>query len=328
MTAWADHGPDGSGEPLAFVLRPGNAGSNTATDHIGATRLALAQLPRQLRRKALIRADTAGGTHEFLTWLTAPGRRLAYSAGFTITEDTQDAIKIPADAWTPAYDGDGEVRDGAWVAEITGMLALDGWPAGMRVIVRKERPHPGAQLRFTDIDGHRFTCFATSTKGGQLPGSTPQAQGAVRGPDPLRQGHRSPEPAPQGLHAESNLVRDRRPGLRTARVDADDRPHRAEPPLGTQTAPPADLRRRRAHRPRRAPPAAAPGRTLAMDRPDHRGDRPTAGTPGRLTSQNRPSDQEGKTARARGTPPTRRDSRALRHSPALENSHQPMPRAT
>jgi hypothetical protein len=81
------------------VLRPGNAGSNTATDHIEATRLALAQLPRQLRRKALIRADPAGGTHEFLTWLTAPGRRLAYSAGFTITEDIQDAIlKIPAGA--------------------------------------------------------------------------------------------------------------------------------------------------------------------------------------------------------------------------------------
>ena len=144
MTAWADHGPHGSGEPLAFVLRAGNAGSNTATDHIEATRLALAQLPRQLHRKALIPADTVGGTHEFLTWLTAPGRRLAYSAGFTITEDIQDAIlKIPAGAWTPAYDGDGEVRDGAWVAEITGMLNL-GWPAGMRVIVRKERPHPGA----------------------------------------------------------------------------------------------------------------------------------------------------------------------------------------
>ena len=48
------------------------------------------------------------------------------------------------------------------------MLNLSSWPEGMRVIVRKERPHPGAQLRFTDIDGHRFTCFATSTKGGQL----------------------------------------------------------------------------------------------------------------------------------------------------------------
>ena len=60
------------------------------------------------------------------------------------------------------------MRPGAWVAELTGLLDLSGWPKGMRVIVRKERPHPGAQLRFTDIDGHRFTCFATSTKGGQL----------------------------------------------------------------------------------------------------------------------------------------------------------------
>jgi hypothetical protein len=170
MTAWADHGPGGAGEPLAIVLRPGNAGSNTAADHIEATRLALAQLPRHQRRKALIRADSAGGTHEFLTWLTARSRRLDYSVGLTITGDIQDAIgKIPADAWTQAYDGDGEPRHGAWVAEITGMLGLDSWPAGMRVIVRKERPHPGAQLRFTDIDGHRFTCLATGTKGGQLP---------------------------------------------------------------------------------------------------------------------------------------------------------------
>jgi hypothetical protein len=119
----------------------------------------------------LIRADSGGGTHEFLAWLTKPGRRLAYSVGFTITEDIQDAIlKIAARAWTPAYDADGLARPGAWVAELTGMLDLASWPAGMRVIVRKERPHPGAQLRFTDIDGHRFTAFATSTRGGQLAG--------------------------------------------------------------------------------------------------------------------------------------------------------------
>jgi hypothetical protein len=146
----------------------GNAGSNTAGDHITATNLALAQLREQARRRVLVRADSGGGTHEFLNWLTRPGRRLAYSVGFTITEDVQEAIlKIPAGAWAQAYDGDGEPRHGAWVAEITGMLDLDGWPAGMRVIVRKERPHPGAQLRFTDIDGHRFTCFATSTNRGQ-----------------------------------------------------------------------------------------------------------------------------------------------------------------
>ena len=66
----------------------------------------------------------------------------------TITEDMQDAIlKVPADVWTPAYDADEQVRDGAWVADITGLLDLSSWPAGMRVIVRKERPHPGAQLR-------------------------------------------------------------------------------------------------------------------------------------------------------------------------------------
>ena len=162
MTAFADHGAGGNGEPLAIVLRPGNAGSNTAADHIAAARLAIAQLPRHLRRKVLIRADSGGGTHEFLSWLTARSRRLHYSVGMTITEDVQDAIgKVPASAWTPAYDGDGQVRDGAWVADITGLLDTGGWPGGMRVIVRKERPHPGAQLRSTDIDGHRFTCFAT-----------------------------------------------------------------------------------------------------------------------------------------------------------------------
>jgi hypothetical protein len=169
LTVFADHGPDGSGEPLAVLLRAGNAGSNTAADHIEATRLALAQLPRHLRRRVLLRADSGGGTHDFLAWLAKPGRQLAYSVGFTITEDVQDAIlKIPARAWTPAYDAGGHARPGAWVAELTGILDLANWPKSMRVIVRKERPHPGAQLRFTDIDGHRFTCFATSTRSGQL----------------------------------------------------------------------------------------------------------------------------------------------------------------
>ncbi|GGN99012.1 IS1380 family transposase [Microbispora bryophytorum] len=169
MTVFADHGAGGGGEPLALLLRPGNAGSNTAADHIDATRLALAQLPKQQRRQVLIRTDSGGGTHEFLSWLSRPGRRLSYSIGFALTEQVQTAIQaLPAHAWTPAYDADGRVRPGAWVAELTGMVTLEGWPKGMRLIVRKERPHPGAQLRFTDIDGHRFTCFVTNTKRGQL----------------------------------------------------------------------------------------------------------------------------------------------------------------
>jgi hypothetical protein len=84
---------------------------------------------RQLRRRVLVRADSAGGTHDFLDWLTARSRRLHYSVGMTITEDMQAAIlQVPAGGWTPACDGDGQVRDGAWVADITGLLDLSSWP--------------------------------------------------------------------------------------------------------------------------------------------------------------------------------------------------------
>jgi hypothetical protein len=169
LAAFADHGAGAGGEPLAILLRAGNAGSNTAAEHIEVTRLALAQLPRHLRRRVLIRTDSGGGTHEFVNWLASPGRRLHYSVGMTITQDMQDAIlQLPERVWEPAYDAGGQVRPGAWVAELTGLLDLGGWPEGMRMIVRRERPHPGAQLRFTDIDGHRFTAFATDARRGQL----------------------------------------------------------------------------------------------------------------------------------------------------------------
>jgi hypothetical protein len=169
LAAFADHGAGAGGEPLAIVLRAGNAGSNTAAEHIEVTRLALAQLPRKLRRRVLIRTDSGGGTHEFLTWLASPSRRLHYSIGMTITEEMQQAIlALPERIWEAAYDAGGRARPGAWVAELTGLLDLAAWPAGMRVIVRRERPHPGAQLRFTDLDGHRFTAFATDARKGQL----------------------------------------------------------------------------------------------------------------------------------------------------------------
>jgi hypothetical protein len=167
LAAFADHGAGGTGEALVVKLRPGNAGSNTTADHIEVARLALAQLPRPARRRVLFRADSGGGTQGFLAWLA--GRRLHYSVGMAITGDMHQAIlAIPDRVWEPAYDGDGQARPGAWVAEITSLLDLSSWPQGMRVVVRKERPHPGAQLRFTDIDGHRLTCFATDTKRGQL----------------------------------------------------------------------------------------------------------------------------------------------------------------
>jgi hypothetical protein len=177
LWAFADHGPGSTGEPLEVMLRPGNAGSNTAADHIAVIRAALRQLPthhadRRAGRRVLIRVDGAGATHELLDWLV--GQRLSYSVGFTLPTDVLPLIaKIPKRVWTPAYDADGQVRDGAWVAELTGLLELSGWPKGMRVIARKERPHPGAQLRLTDVDGNRITAFATNTRPGgpgtQLP---------------------------------------------------------------------------------------------------------------------------------------------------------------
>jgi hypothetical protein len=166
LCAFVDHGPAGTGEPLAILLRPGNAGSNTAADHQTMLADALAQLPShpgsRVGRAVLVRADSAGGTHQFINCLDK--RRLAYSVGFALSATAAAAIDlIPEAAWTPADDPDGAVRDGAWVAEATGVLDLSGWPPGMRVIVRKERPHTGAQLRFTDRDGLRLTAFATNT---------------------------------------------------------------------------------------------------------------------------------------------------------------------
>jgi DDE family transposase len=170
LWAFVDHGTDGTGEPLAVLLRPGNAGSNTAADHITVLRDALRQLPGHRSgvrpgRKILVRADAAGCTHELLDWIV--GQRLSYSVGFTLPDAIIDELaKVPEQAWQPAYDADREPRPGAWVLEATGLLNLTAWPKGMRVIIRKERPHPGAQLRLTDTDGHRLTAFATNTAPG------------------------------------------------------------------------------------------------------------------------------------------------------------------
>jgi hypothetical protein len=170
LMAFADHGAGGTGEALEILLRPGNAGSNKASDHIAVTKAALAQLPdRNPRpgRRVLVRADGAGGTKDFTKWLT--GRRVAYSVGFTLPMDTPELYhQIPEWVWLPALNADGEARDGADLAEFTGLLDLTGWPDGMRVIVRRERPHPGAQLRFDDVDGYRLTAFATNTTTGTL----------------------------------------------------------------------------------------------------------------------------------------------------------------
>ena len=168
---------DNTEEFLAASLRPGNAGSNTAADHIDVLGQAIAQIPAAHRRDVLIRSDGAGASHDLLEWISEQnrirGRRVEYSVGFSITAGIRRAIAIAPDtAWGPAVNQDGDLRPGAEIAELTGLLPprmLAKWPDGMRVIVRRERPHPGAQLSmFEELDGWRYQAFATNTATGQL----------------------------------------------------------------------------------------------------------------------------------------------------------------
>jgi Transposase DDE domain group 1 len=178
LLSFVDHGAEGTGEPLSFLLRKGNAGSNTAADHITVARAAFAQLPghrtgRRPGKSVLVRTDGAGCTHAFVDWLT--GQRVQYSLGFTLPDSFAAQVKIldAADAWAPALDAEERIRPDALVADASGLLDLASWPSGMRVIVRKEKPHPGAQLRITDVNGWRVTAFATNTPAGGGPHRQP-----------------------------------------------------------------------------------------------------------------------------------------------------------
>ena len=187
LLAYLDHGEGGTGEPLAVKLRPGRANANNAADNIAVLDDALAQLPAEKRARVLVRTDAAGGTHASLEAVTALG--LEYSVRFAVTAPVAAAVReLPEQAWTPAYDGNGEQRDGAAVADLTTLLNLSDWPPGIRVIVRRERPHPGAQLRVTDIDGNRITCFATNTRTGPLAALEQRHRNRARCEDRIRCG--------------------------------------------------------------------------------------------------------------------------------------------
>jgi hypothetical protein len=166
------------GEALAGLLRPGNAGSNTAADHVTVLRWALESLPAGYRpdpedaggQKVLVRCDSAGATHAFAQACRAAG--VGFSFGYAVDTRVRDAAETLTEGhcWYPAIESGGDLRDGAWVAEATDLVDMSGWPAGTRLILRKERPHPGAQLRFTDSDGLRVTAFITDTGHGVVPG--------------------------------------------------------------------------------------------------------------------------------------------------------------
>jgi len=156
-------------EVMAGVLRPGNAGANDAADHVTVLELALEQLPpAALDGPILARSDSAGASHAFAA--ACRETRIRFSLGYPIGEPVRQAILATAEAaWTPATDADGEAREGAWVTDLSGRVDLAAWPEGTRLICRRERPHPGAQLSFSDLDGHRFQCFITDPTGHDLP---------------------------------------------------------------------------------------------------------------------------------------------------------------
>lgn len=174
MCSSIDHGAAGTGDTGVLNLRPGRASAWDSADHITALDDTLAQLPEHELGQVLVRTDAGGCSKAFLHHITDLG--LEYTIGFGVKERVRTAIEtIPDQAWRAALDGDGEARDGAQVAELTAWMptpvrdtyrsASRKWPPGMRVIARRERPHPGAQLRLTDHNGWRITCFATNTKG-------------------------------------------------------------------------------------------------------------------------------------------------------------------
>ncbi len=158
MLAYSDQ----TGEALAGELRPGNAGSNTAADQITVAEAAIEQIPAEHIEKIdlLLRVDSAGATHDLLDWCR--DGQVRFSVGYDLTEQVRAAIlDIPDSAWVAAVDQDGTERPNGQVAEVTKLLDLTAWPQGSRVIVRRERPHPGAQLSFTDINGYRFQAILT-----------------------------------------------------------------------------------------------------------------------------------------------------------------------
>src|SRR5574337_927455 len=176
LTAWCDN----TGELLAVICRPGNAGSNTAADHIAIIDAAIAAVPAKYRRKLLITIDGAGSTHKVIEHITALGARIGssveYSVGFALDARVRGApALLPETAWEPALDAAGKPREDAQVVEVTGLLRdshggdkLASWSTGMRILVRREPIETGAQLSlFEQTNGYRYQPLATNTAGSQ-----------------------------------------------------------------------------------------------------------------------------------------------------------------
>ena len=153
---------DATGEALAAILRPGNAAAGSAEDHVRLLDAALAQLPVDpTTAEVIARTDSAGASHGFVDACRERGVR--FIVGHRLSAElARLVLDIPQNRWMSTISADGtEERDAGVVAEITDLVDLGLWPEGTRMLVRREEPHPGAQLTFSDIDGHRYQLFIT-----------------------------------------------------------------------------------------------------------------------------------------------------------------------
>lgn len=195
LAAWCNN----TNEPLAAMLRPGNAAPNDTNDHLELLEQVVMALPPGFRlgheegddpalviHPLVVRADSAGATHRFVQALA--DANVEYSIGFPISGSVRDALLMAQEEdWVRATEHEGGVRDGAEVIELTALVAPDGWPGAQRLLCRRERPHPGAQLSLFDTHaGWRHTCFITNTTGSDIAGLELRHRGHARVEDRVR----------------------------------------------------------------------------------------------------------------------------------------------
>ena len=280
LGVWCDE----TTEFLAGMLRPGNAGANSAADHVAVLDAALAQLPPEWRaghgagddpaevvHPILARADSAGATHGFVDALVE--RNIGFSIGFDVDGRVRDALLlVQEEDWVPAIEADGSPRPGAWVTELTKLVDLGTWPRATRLVCRRERPHPGAQLSLFDTsEGFRHTCFITASPGKVAPpGAAPTPPCPGGGPHPLCQSVRPAEPAVRGIRPQRGLVRHDHGGPGPAGLDGNAVPRRSTGPRRAGHVALPAAARRRPHRTAGPRPLPAHRRDLAMAGPARR----------------------------------------------------------
>jgi len=195
LGAWCDN----TKEPLGAMLRPGNAAANDTDGHLELLEQVVRAVPPEYAlgheegddpalvvHPILVRADSAGATHRFVQSLS--DANFDYSIGFPISGSVRDALLlVQEEDWVRASELDGGIREGAEVTELSELYEVKGWPTDMRVISRRERPHPGAQLSLFDTHaGWRHTCFITNTKGDDIAALELRHRGHARVEDRVR----------------------------------------------------------------------------------------------------------------------------------------------